>query len=315
MIAKYRNDLPQLNGKQFLTDGGLETCLIFHDGFELPLFAAFPLMNSEDGSDAIDRYLRRYAEIAIRDRKGFVLDTPTWRASSRWANELRYSAEALRDVHKTCLERAISLREELENPNSPFVINGGVGPQDDGYNPQTFMSVEEARDYHAEQVRWFKEFGADMTSAITICYVEEAIGFALAAKQVDMPAVLSFTVETDGKLPSGQPLGEAIEQVDQETGGSPAYFMINCAHPDHFTSELAGDANWKSRIMGLRANASRMSHEELDNAIDLDDGNPAELGEQYRELRKVLPNLNVLGGCCGTDHRHVDCVSIACGVA
>ncbi|MCP5080187.1 MAG: homocysteine S-methyltransferase [Alphaproteobacteria bacterium] len=311
--ALYRNNLPQMNGKPFLTDGGLETTLVFLDAFDLPLFAAFTLLKSPDGRAAIDRYMRKYCEIAVRDKKGFILDTPTWRASRRWANELKISTGDLRAAHAQAISALRVLRAEFETPASPFVINGALGPQDDGYNPETFMSPTQARDYHAQQIGWFTELGADMVSAVTLTYVEEAVGVAMAAQAAGIPCVISFTVETDGNLPSGQPLGEAIEQVDRDTGSAPAYFMINCAHPDHFAGALGGNAEWLKRIMGLRANASRMSHEELDNAEELDAGNPNELGGQYRDLKTFLPNLTVMGGCCGTDHRHVDAISAACG--
>ena len=309
----HRHNLPQMNGKAFLTDGGLETTLVFIDGFDLPLFASFTLLETPDGRAAIDRYMRKFCEIAVRDQKGFVLDTPTWRASRRWASELGISPAKLRAMHQDAIETLEDLRAEYQTSRSPFVINGVIGPQDDGYNPQSFMSADEAESYHSEQIEWIAEFGADMASAITITYVEEAIGITRAAQEAGMPVVVSFTVETDGKLPSGQTLQSAIDQVDAETGAGPAYYMINCAHPDHFAGSLGGDSAWRERIMGLRANASRMSHEELDNSEELDAGDPVELGSQYAELRKLLPNLKVMGGCCGTDHRHVDAISAACG--
>jgi S-methylmethionine-dependent homocysteine/selenocysteine methylase len=135
-------------------------------------------------------------------------------------------------------------------------------------------------------------------------YVDEAIGVTRAAQDAVIPAAISFTVETDGDLPSGQALGEAIEEVDRATDSGPAYYMINCAHPTHFDSVLDG-GDWVGRIRGLRANASTCSHAELDEAEDLDDGDPQDLGARYGELRDRLPALNVVGGCCGTDHRHI----------
>ena len=313
--AKYRSDLPQRNGKPCIADGGLETALMFHEGFELPLFAAFPLLDSEDGSVALDRYMRRYCDIAVRHQKGLIMDTPTWRASRRWADELGVSRDALRASHGTAIQRLIALRDELETAASPFVVNGVLGPQDDGYKPESFLSVAEAKAYHADQVGWFTEFGADMVSAITMTYAEEAIGIALAARDADIPCVISFTVETDGRLPSGQTLSDAIEAVDRESDRSPSYYMINCAHPDHFAAVLQGNGSWRDRIMGVRANASRMSHAELDDAEELDEGNPGELGAQYKYLTAVLPNLVVFGGCCGTDHRHIEAIVDACDQA
>ncbi|WP_342076858.1 homocysteine S-methyltransferase family protein [Yoonia sp. SS1-5] len=307
---KYRNALPQLAGKQMITDGGLETSLIFRDGIELPLFAAFKALETDAGMAAIDSYMTQFAEMARREKRGFVMDTPTWRASARWAAELGMTEDMLRALHRETVCYLDGLRDRLEvSGDSPFVINGVIGPQDDGYAPARILSVAQAEAYHAAQVGWFDAFGADMISALTMTYTAEAHGITRAAKARNMPVAIAFTVETDGRLPSGEPLGNAIAAIDACTDSYPAYYMINCAHPDHFAHVLQGD--WTGRIMGMRANASRMSHAELDAAEALDDGDPAELGALYASLLSVLPNLRVLGGCCGTDHRHVAAICAA----
>jgi len=300
---KYRNTLPQLAGKQMITDGGLETTLIFHNGLELPLFAAFKALETDAGIAAIDAYMDRFARIAVDAQRGFIMDTPTWRASARWASELGMSHHELEAVHRESVATLMALRTELETDQSPFVINGVIGPHDDGYAPTRVLTAEQAETYHTAQVVWFDTFGADMVSAITMTYTDEAIGIASAAKANGMPVAIAFTVETDGRLPSDQPLSEAIREVDEATDSYPANYMINCAHPDHFSHVLNGD--WTRRIVGLRANASRMSHAELDAADTLDDGDPQELGQLYAGLALLLPNLTVMGGCCGTDHRHI----------
>ena len=309
---KYRHSLPQLSGGTFLTDGGLETTLIFHDGLDIPLFAAFTLLKDPKGRAALQRYFETYCGVAKTHGSGFILDTPTWRASQGWADQLGYSAADLEAAHHDAVATLFELRETHETAETPHVINGVLGPQGDGYNPDQFMTADQAEAYHGAQVRYFDEAGVDMVSAITMTYVEEAIGIARAASVRNVPCVISFTVETDGRLPSGQDLRSAIEQVDRETERSPAYFMINCAHPDHFGGAIADGESWLERIRGVRANASRMSHEELDNAEELDAGNPQELGASYADLLKVLPNLTVMGGCCGTDHRHVDAMAQSC---
>jgi S-methylmethionine-dependent homocysteine/selenocysteine methylase len=301
---RYRSHLPQLDGTLFLTDGGIETTLIFHRGLDLPLFAAFVLLADEDGREALRDYYTPYLELAAERGLGFVLESPTWRASPRWATEIGYGLEELDELNR----KAIELMEELRkghDSGAPVVISGCIGPQDDGYNPSTKLSADEAREYHSTQIGSFAGTAADMVTAVTMTYADEAVGIARAAQDAGLPAVISFTLETDGRLPSGQPLGEAIEQVDEETGSAPAYYMINCAHPTHFESVLDGDAPWAHRIRGLRANASTKSHAELDEAEELDEGDPDDLGPRYAALREKLPNLNVLGGCCGTDHRHV----------
>jgi len=303
--------LPHLSGSPFITDGGLETSLIFLDGLDLPCLAAFPLVLTESGRTALTRYFEPYLEEAQRRALGFVLDTATWRANPDWAEKLGYGLAQLRDANLRAVAFAAELRDRYAGP-APIVINGVVGPRGDGYVVGTAMTADEAARYHGLQVEAFRDGGADMVSAITMTYAEEAIGVALAAQACGLPAVVSFTVETDGRLPSGQRLGEAIAQTDAATGGYPAYYMINCAHPEHFASELAAGEPWLDRIRGLRANASRKSHAELDESPDLDSGNPVELGGQYKALQSSLRHLCVVGGCCGTDYRHIRAICEAC---
>lgn len=311
-MSTYRNALPQLSDKLFVTDGGLETTLVFLDGRELPHFAAFDLMKDEAGRGRLRDYYRSYVAIAQNIRSGFVFESPTWRASRDWAEKLGYSPDELAFMNRCSIALMAALRDEHETHQSPMVLSGCVGPRGDGYVPADAMGVLEAEAYHTEQIRVFAESEADMVTAITMNYVEEAIGIAHAAKAMGMPSAISFTVETDGRLPTGQPLKEAIETVDEETADAPAYYMINCAHPSHFVDVLTPGEAWVARIRGLRANASRCSHAELDAASELDDGNPAELGREYRAIVKAMPHINVLGGCCGTDHRHVEAIARAC---
>jgi S-methylmethionine-dependent homocysteine/selenocysteine methylase len=310
-MSKYRAQLPQLADGLFLTDGGIETTLIFHEGLELPHFAAFHLLRDAKGRAALRRYYARYAEIARRDGLGFILESPTWRASSDWGDKLGYSESELAAANRQSIELMRELRAEFETAGSPMVVSGCVGPRGDGYDPGLVPSREEAQAYHTPQIRIFGEAGVDMVTAITMTNAGEAVGVTRAAHERGLPVAISFTVETDGRLPTGQTLQAAIEEVDGATSGAPAYYMINCAHPTHFATTLSGGA-WLERIRGLRANASRRSHQELNDSPDLDEGNPAELGAQYGELRARHPQINVLGGCCGTDHRHVEEISRAC---
>ena len=298
----HRPGLPQLGGELFLTDGGIETTLIFHHGLELPAFAAFVLLRDEAGTDELRRYYAPYLELAREAGVGLVLESPTWRASPRWAAELGVSERELDELNR----KAIALMEELRGEAAgTVVISGCVGPQDDGYNPTTKLTAAEARDYHATQIATLADTAADMVTALTITYAEEAIGLALAARDADIPVAISFTLETDGRLPSGQGLGEAIAEVDAATDAASGYYMINCAHPTHFEAVLEPGAAWRERIGALRANASTKSHAELDEAEELDEGDPVDLAARYAAVRDKLPRLTVLGGCCGTDHRHV----------
>jgi S-methylmethionine-dependent homocysteine/selenocysteine methylase len=311
-MARYRDALPQLRGGLFLTDGGMETTLIFHDGLELPDFAAFVLLKDPKGESVLRNYYRTYAELAKRFNAGLVLDTATWRASADWGARLDYSREELAEANRQAVRLLEDIRRDYETEQTKIAISGCIGPRGDGYVPNQMMTIEQAADYHSPQIETFAQTAADMVSALTLNYVEEAIGITQVAQRAGMPVVISFTVETDGRLPTGQTLGDAIEVVEQATSRYPSYYMINCAHPTHFAHVLRPGEGFVQRIHGLRANASRMSHAELNEAPELDIGDPTELGRQYAELKRQVGQLNVLGGCCGTDHRHIEQIAEAC---
>ncbi|HEX7026952.1 MAG TPA: homocysteine S-methyltransferase family protein [Gammaproteobacteria bacterium] len=303
-MSLYRNGLPQLDGGIFLTDGGLETTLIFHQGVELPLFAAFDLLKNDEGAGRLRDYFRRYAQIADRNGYGFILESPTWRASRDWGLRLGYDPAQLAEANRKAIVLLEEIRGEFSHTGRPFVISGCFGPRGDGYKTSHY-SADEARDYHLEQMETFADTAVDLVSALTMTNINEAIGIALAAKRCELPVAISFTVETDARLPGGETLAEAIIAVDRATANYPAYYMINCAHPTHFEQQLPGD-EVLMRLRGIRANASKCSHAELDESPVLDDGDPREFGEDYARLKKRIPGLTVLGGCCGTDHRHIE---------
>jgi len=284
--------------RTYVTDGGMETVLIHREGFELPYFAAFVLLDDERGVEALRSYFRPYLAIARAHGVGLVLDAPTWRASTDWGARLGYAADALEDVNR----RGVALVREL---GDDVVVCGAVGPRGDAYRPGAVMSAAAAEAYHRRQVETLADAGADMVSALTLAYVEEGIGIARAAEGAGVPCSISFTVEVDGRLPSGQSLRDAVEQVDRESGGAPAFFMVNCAHPTHVARGLADEGAWLERIGGVRANASAKSHAELDASDELDDGDPVELAAAMATLYPLLPSLAVVGGCCGTDERHI----------
>lgn len=296
--------LSQLNDIPFLTDGGMETVLIFRHGIDLPFFASFKLLSNKNGEEIIRNYYLDYIRLARKYGYGFILESPTWRASLGWGKMLGYNADELNSINI----KAIDLLQTIKNnnPDIPMIVSGCIGPHGDGYVVRKKMSVDEAENYHSHQIKSFKCNGADIATAMTMTYAEEAIGITIAAQNVDLPIVISFTVETDGKLPSGQSLKAAIKQVDKATKGGPAYYMINCAHPEHFTDILEAGSDWMLRIRGLRCNASKCSHAELDEAERLDEGNPEELGRAIASLNNNHPQLTVLGGCCGTNHRHLE---------
>jgi homocysteine S-methyltransferase len=303
--------LPLPDGSTFLTDGGLETDLVFHHGVELPEFAAFPLLETPEGRARLLAYYEAYLAIARDCGTGFVLETPTWRASAAWGERLGYDAAALDRVNRLAVAFVRDLRDRWAGPGLPVLVSGNVGPREDAYSPATVPTADEARAYHSAQVTTFAAAGVDLVTALTLGSVDEAVGFTRAATDAGVPAVVSFTVETDGRLPSGQPLGAAVTALDAATDGAAAHLMVNCAHPAHFAGVLEPAAAWTARIRGIRANASTRSHAELDEAEELDDGDPDDLARRYAELADRLPRLSLLGGCCGTDARHVRAIASA----
>jgi homocysteine S-methyltransferase len=309
--------LPQLDGGWFLTDGGIETVLIYQDGVDLPEFAAFVLLETAEGRDTLRRYYRRYLDIAVASPgAGFVLESPTWRAGIDWGAKLGFDAEAMQRINA----KAVALMNELRTEYAariagPIVVSGCIGPRGDGYVAGAPMEPDDARRAHQPQADALAVAGVDLITAITMTTSAEAMGVARAAARAGRASAISFTVETDGKLPSGEALSAAILAVDADAEAcgheAPAYYMINCAHPTHFAAVLSDAGTWRERIQGLRSNASTLSHAELDVMTQLDSGNPQDLADRYRRLRTPLSRLNVLGGCCGTDHRHVAAMSEA----
>lgn len=303
--------LPQLE-RFFLTDAGLETDILFNRGIDIPLFASIALLRTHEGRRELDSYFRGFLDLARDKRTGFVLESATWRASPDWAEPLGITQPELDSLNRDAVTMLVKLKAEYATPETPVVVSGCIGPRGDGYDPGRIMSVEEATGYHSHQAQVLVSAGADMLSAITMTNIPEATGVACAARSIGAPVVISFTVETDGRLPTGGDLGQSIEAVDAATACYPAYYMINCAHPTHFAPVLRDGSAWTSRIRGLRTNASKCSHAELDAMTELDTGDLVELAESHRKLRQRFPQITVLGGCCGTDLTHVTAIAEAC---
>lgn len=287
-------------GVRYLTDSGLETTLVFIDQVKLPSFAAFPLVDTKLGRQRLITYYRQHADIAAANWMGFVFETPTWRASRDWGATVGYGEWAIDRVNR----EAVRLIREIEAeylPCMPTLVSGNIGPRGDGYAARTAMTVADAADYHEAQIDALAE--ADVISAFTMTSAAEAAGIVLAARRRSLPVVVSFTTETDGRLPSGQSLRAAIAEVDCATEAYAEHFMVNCAHPEHFACAL--DGPFARRIKGIRANASTRSHNELDGCAELDIGDIDALAWHYGRLLRRLPQLQVFGGCCGTDLRHI----------
>lgn len=306
-MEKTKNILPNESEEIFLTDGGLETTLVFLEGFDLPYFAAFDLLKNKEGYKALKNYYTRYLKIAKEYKANFILESPTWRINPDWIEKIGYPRNSLAELNEKAVSLLADLKAEFSNDINSILISGCVGPRGDGYVPGDSMNIDEAQQYHSQQIKALSYTSVDFISALTMNYLEEIIGIVRAAESFGLPVVISFTVETNGKLPTGMSLKEAIEKIDQSVAVPPLYFMINCAHPTHFFNELKENKNekWVKRIKGIRANASCKSHAELDEATELDRGIPEELAKEYKGLKDFFPHLNVFGGCCGTDEEHI----------
>lgn len=304
--------LPQQRGQMFVTDGGIETHMIFNEGQSLPDLSVYLLNHSDPGREKMREYYRAYLPIAQAAEQGFLFDTNTWRASPDWALAQGLDAERLHAANIAAVDLCAEMQAEFAAQGVASIISGVIGPRRDAWQYDAAMTVEEAMSYHRLQVNAFAESRAAYVSVYTLTNVPEAVGIAQICRQAETPVVLSFTLETDGNLPGGKPLGVAIEETDAATDGYPAYYMINCVHPIHFAATIRNAGAWVERIGGLRVNASMKSHAELDESPELDIGHIGDLAQRYQRILPLLPNVRVIGGCCGTDHRHIAAICSAC---
>lgn len=305
-MAKYRNRILEFADTLLITDGGLETKLIYYDGIQLRDFAAFELLQNETGYQWFREYFLIFINLARKYNVGLILESPTWRANPDWFRKLGYTDEDMVNINRQAIELLSSLRDQYETEQRPILIEGCLGPRGDGYNPSILMSADEAQAYHSTQIRIFSQTNADLITALTLTYPDEAIGIVRAAKSVHMPIAISFTVENDGKLPTGQTLKEAIEIVDRETENAPIYYLINCVHPSYLQTILDTNESWRERIHGIKGNASKKSHAELDGSTEVDAGDPVDFAQYNQIYFKKFKHMNIFGGCCGTDSRHIE---------
>ena len=294
-----KRSLPHETAQKFLVFAATGTDLIFNRGVELPGFASFPLNEDPAARPVIVDQMRDLIKVAKQAGVGCIIDTLTWMANRDRAAPLGYDADRLAALNRDAVKMMRGLRDEY--PDDDVLLALCIGPSRDPYARPEPMPVAAAREYHRAQIGSVSDLGVDLVNAYTFNQVEEAAGAVLAAGGYDLPIALSLVVETDGCLDNGQGLEDAIAEIDDLTDAGAAYFMINCAHPDHFSQVLTGNP----RLKGIVVNASRCSHAELDEATELDDGDPDELAAEVVRLVQAYPGLSVIGGCCGTDMRHL----------
>ena len=282
---------------------GFETWLQFIDGFELRHFCAFELLNDKRGLACLTDYHRKLVEAAVENGFGVINDGLHYRASRDWGELIGFSREALAEINIRGIEFYKDFAREYQSDATPMLVGGSIGPRGDAYDTGRTEDAAEAEDYHSEQIITLKNAGADLVTAATFSNVEEAIGFARAARAADIPCVISF-IAKGGKLNDGAPLADAVTRVDAATDSSPLYYMVNCAHPIEFEPGLT-DGDWTNRLGGFLPNAVAKELQSLCSLGHLEDGNPEELGEQMAELARRFPHVHVWGGCCGTHSRHI----------
>ena len=282
---------------EWVTDGGLETDLVFHHGIDLPEFAAFPLVENTDTAEILLNYYRAFGAIAAESGAGLMLEAPTWRANPDWGAKLGYDERALDRVNRA----AVDLARRAGKDSERIMVSGIVGPRGDGY-VAAGRTAEAAADYHRAQIHSFAEAGVDVVHALTLSEASEAIGVVQAARAEGLAVGISFTVETDGRLPDATTLREAVEHTDAVAPAD--WYGINCAHPTHVMPALDG-GEWQERLRVYRPNASTLTHAELDVMEVLDEGDRDLLCASTASLLAALPSVTTLGGCCGTDVTHV----------
>lgn len=299
-----RTILPQMSGKAMTCGGGFETWLQYVDGFELRHFCAFELINDKRGLACLTDYHRKWVEASVENGFGVINEGLHYRASRDWGELIGFSREALEEINIRSIEFYKDIAKEYESPETPMLFGGVIGPRGDAYNVGRTPDAAEAEDYHSEQIQTFKKAGVDLVSAVTFSSVQEAIGVARAAKAAGVAVVISFFVARGGKLKGGETLEDAIAAVDAATDSTPAYYMVNCTHPTEFEPGL-NEGEWTRRLGGFMPNAVAMETLDLCKLGHLEDGDPVELGGQMADLARRFPHINVWGGCCGTDGRHI----------
>jgi homocysteine S-methyltransferase len=296
---------PRLDGKFYLTEGGSETEIMYKWGFELPEFAMFPLLDNPEADAVIRDMYRRYLDVAAEQGTGLLLNGHDYRASPDWGAKLGYSAEGLRDMEQRTIQFLDEMRSEYADRVSDVYIAACIGPRGDAYGTGGDISENEAEDYHSVQLSNLQGTAADMAVAATFNNIPEAIGVIRAANAAGIPIGVSLTLTPEGRLRSGPSLREAVERVEEATEGGAAWFGTNCSHPLEFEPALADAGPWLERLRYVRPNAARMEKIALCSLGHLEDGDPVELGEQMAEVARMLPRTDIIGGCCGTDERHL----------
>ena len=297
---------PRLKDKIYLTEGGTETEILYKWGYALPEFAMFPLLDNPEADAVIRDMYRRYFDVAAEHNTGMLVLGHDYRASPDWGAKLGYSPEGLAEMERRTVRFLDEIRAEYSAKVTDAYIAGCIGPRGDAYGTGAEIGENEAEDYHSVQLPTLRETPADMAIAVTFNNIPEAVGVIRAAEGIGLPIGVSLTLTTESRLRSGPTLRKAVETIDERTNGAAAWFGTNCSHPLEFEPALADEGPWIERLRYMRPNAVKMEKLALCKLGHLEDGDPVELGHQMGDLARRYPQMDLLGGCCGTDERHLD---------
>lgn len=267
------------------------------------------LIYDKSGRAALEAIYRQYLDIGQRYQLPLLLSTPTWRAGRE-----RIAAAGLagRDVNGDNSRFLAELRDSYGDYARQVAICGLMSCRGDAYKPAEAMSANAAGDFHSWQANALAAAGVDFLLAATLPALSEAIGLARAQAATGLPYLISFVARPEGTLLDGTPLDTAIATIDVAITPRPLAYLINCTHASIFRSALLNERNSsplvRARIIGLLANTAALSPDELDESAELVEEAPEVFGNSVAALRDEL-NMKVLGGCCGTDERHIDCLA------
>ncbi|HEY8592653.1 MAG TPA: homocysteine S-methyltransferase family protein [Sphingomicrobium sp.] len=300
---------PFLSGLRYLAEGGQETELMYGHGFELPKFALFPLLDDAAAVVQLKAMYEAVLQVAVRHRMSVMLGGLDYRASPDWAGLLGIDAVRLADYQ----HRSVAFLREVAEPyleKLPHIlVSGIVGPQGDAYERNQTVTASSAEAYHGTQMDNLASAGVDLVQAMTFTSSHEAIGVIRAAQARELPIVVSFMTDSPDEPGGQRSFRQTIEDVDRATDSYALFYGINCAHPREFEPLLRDQGEWLNRIGLLRPNASAKDKVELCQIGHLERGDARELAQLMGVLAARLPNVRVLGGCCGTWDEHLDLIA------
>ncbi len=285
-----------------LTDGAIETRAVYEFHRDLTDLEVFTLLGDAQGREILHTIYSTYAQIAAKFNVPMQLGTPTWRASRNWTG----------DVAEVNAQAVALVREVASSTGARVVIAGVIGPSSDGYDPSGALNTEDAVTYHREQASALASAGVDLLYAPTFPVTDELQGAARAMSEMKLPFAVAPMLHADGKMPDGTTLAAAIARLDEDAAARPWHYMLGCLYPTHAATAL--ESLFRSapalahRVVGLKANGSPLPPESLDGSTTLQTTAPDVFARDLWECAQNF-GLHVLGGCCGTDTRHIEALA------